>query len=213
MEQVNCSIYDNKYFYNKFSDSNHVINRIERSILPDLKYYSFPDEIKNQADVIYNKMRYQVRRGKIRQQLLFFCVYCAHLELGYNVNPVRLGEKFGLTQGEVQKCDSLFSPLQTGYKPPVKYISPLNYLPEFCKNIGFADETINDVISVSESILNKDSSLTQENPQTVAAGLLRYYILTHGVSFDDLQRLTTITNRSIVTIDGMFRKICMIDNK
>lgn len=200
------------HFCSGYGDWGHVINRSERSILPDLKLHPFPDDIKNQADVIYNKMKYQVRRGKIRFQMLFFCIYCAHLELKRDVNPIQLGAQFGLTPGEVQKCDSLFSPLQTGYKPPSKTVSPLGYLPDYIRQMDLSEDQIDGIMRLSATILRKDPTLYQENPQTVAAGLLRYYTVTNGIMSDDPHKITRVTNRSTVTIDGMFRRISTIDN-
>lgn len=216
MIEVPSDPYDNttgeQRFCGGYGEWAHVVNHTERSILPDLKQYAFADDIKNQADVIYNKMRYQVRRGKIRYQMLFFCVYCAHLELGRDVNPVQLGHQFGLTQGEVQRCDSLFSPLQTGYKPPSTNTSPLGYLPDYCRDMNLSQEAIADIMKMAATVLRKDPTLYQENPQTVAAGLLRYYTITNGVFTDDPQKITRVTSRSNVTIDGMFRRISSIDN-
>lgn len=199
-------------FCNGYGEWGHVITHSERSILPDLKPYPFTDDIKNQADVIYNKMKYQVRRGKIRYQMLFFCVYCAHLELRRDVNPVQLGAQFGLTQGEVQRCDSLFSPLQTGYRPPSTNTSPLGYLPNYCQNMDLSQDAIEEIMRMAANILRKDPTLYQENPQTVAAGLLRYYTVTNGITTDDPQRVARVTGRSNVTIEGMFRRIATIDN-
>lgn len=208
--------YDNTTSEQKFcggyGEWGHVINRTERTILPDLKLYPFPDDIKNQADVIYNKMKYQVRRGKIRFQMLFFCVYCSHLELKRDVNPIQLGAQFGLTPGEVQKCDSLFSPLQTGYKPPSKNASPLGYLPDYIREMDLSEDLVGDIMAVAADILRKDPTLNQENPQTVAAGLLRYYTFSRGITSDDPSKINRVTNRSNVTIDGMFRRISTIDN-
>jgi hypothetical protein len=201
-----------KRFYNGYSEWGHVKTNSERSILPDLKQYLFTDDIKNQADVIYNKMKYQVRRGKIRNQMLFFCVYCAHLELGIDVNPIQLGSCFDLTPGEVQRCDSLFSPLQTGYRPPSTNTTPLGYLPDYCRNMDLSQDAIEDIMRMSVGILRKDPTLYQENPQTVAAGLLRYYIVTNGIITDDPQKVAHVTGRSNVTIDSMFRRIAAIDN-
>ena len=215
-DMISSDSYDNdngeQKFCNGYGEWGHVINRTERTILPDFKSHLFPSDIKNQADVIYNKMRYQVRRGKIRNQMLFFCVYNAHIELGRDVNPIQLGAQFGLSQGEVQRCDSLFSPLQTGYRPPSKNTSPLGYLPDYCQNMDLSQEAIDEIINMSANILRKDPTLYQENPQTVAAGLLRYFTVTNGVSTDDPQKITRVTNRSTVTIDGMFRRIATIDN-
>lgn len=208
--------YDNtgteRTFCGGYSEWGYVVNRTNRSILSDLKQYPFPDDIKNQADVIYNKMKYQVRRGKIRSQMLFFCVYCAHLELGREVNPIQLGAQFDLTQGEVMRCDSLFSSLQTGYKPPSKNASPLGYLPDYIRDMGLSPDILDGVVRLSNGILQKDPTLYQENPQTVAAGLLRYYTVTNGITTEDPQKITQVTGRSIVTIDGMFRRISTIDN-
>jgi hypothetical protein len=208
--------YDNtnpeQKFCNGYGEWGHVINRTERSILSDLKQYPFPDDIKNQADVIYNKMKYQVRRGKIRFQMLFWCTYNSHLELARDVNPIQLGAQFGLSQGEVQRCDSLFSPLQTGYKPPSKNASPLGYLPDYIKEMGLSPDILDGVMRMAATILRKDPTLFQENPQTVAAGLLRYYTVTNGITTEDPQTITRVTNRSTVTIDGMFRRISTIDN-
>ena len=208
--------YDNvngeQRFYGGYGEWGHVITHTERSILPDLKQYPFTDDIKNQADVIYNKMFYRVRRGKIRSQMLFFCVYCAHLELDRDVNPTQLGSLFDLTPGEVQRCDSIFSPLQTGYRPPSTNTSPLRYLPGYCEKMELSEEAITDIMTLASNVLAKDPDLKQENPQTVAAGLLRYFTYTNGIITDDPQKITKVTGRSNVTIDVMFRRIATIDN-
>lgn len=203
---------DTSSFHNGYGEWAHVVTKTERTILNDLERYSLPEDIKIQADIIYNKMRYQVRRGKIRFQMLFFCVYYAHIELGRDVNPVQLGATFNLTQGEVQRCDSLFSPLQTGYHPPSTNMSPLNYLPDYCQGMDLSSDAVDDIISLSSSILKKDRSLLQENPQTVAAGLLKYYLVTNGIMMDDVTKISKVTNRSSVTIDTMYRMIATIDN-
>ena len=202
-------------FYNGYGES-HVVSHTERSILSDLKPHPFTDDIKNMADVIFNKMRYQVRRGKIRDQLLFYCVYCSHCELRRDVNPIQLGKHFGLTQGEVQKCDSMFSPLQTGYRKPEMMITPLDYLPDYCSAINLSQEAIEDILRMATSIITKDPALLQENPQTVASGLLRYYTVSNGIVVEDPERLTNVmanvTGRSDATINALYKRISIIDN-
>ena len=208
--------YDNvtgeQQFHNGYGDWGHVITHNKRSILPDLKPYPFSDEIKNQADVIYNKMIYRVRRGKIRDQMYFFCVYCAHLELGMSPIPTQIGQIFGLTPGEVQKCDSLFSPLQTGYRPPSTNTSPLRYLPDYCESMNLSAEATCEIMELAKLILRKEPSLFEKNPQTVAAGLLRYYTLTNGIVNDDPEKLKKVTGRSSATTEGMYNRISIIHN-
>lgn len=132
-----------RQFFGGFAEiGGYVITKNEHSILGDLKQYPFTDDIKNQADTIFKKMRYRVRRGKIRDQLVFYCVYCAHLELQRDVNPIQLGKQFGIDPGKVQRCYSTFSYLQTGYRPPFIYTSPLSYLPDYCRNMDLSDRCI-----------------------------------------------------------------------
>ena len=202
---------DEQKFHHGYGDS-HVVSHSERSILTDLRSYPFTDDIKNMADVVYNKMRYQVRRGKIRDQLLFYCVYCAYCELKRSVNPVQLGKSFGLTQGEVQRCDSLFSPLQTGYRKPGTFTTPLSCLPQCCTDIGLSVEATEDILAMASAILAKDPSLMQENPQTVASGLLRYYLVLNGITVENPQDMTNVTGRSTPTIDTLYRRVATVDN-
>ena len=62
---------------------------------------------------------------------------------------------------------------------------------------------------MSSNILSKDPSLREENPQTVAAGLLKYYSITNGITTEDPQKITQVTGRSMVSIDVMFRKLLL----
>ncbi len=201
----------NPTFCNEFS-KNHTFTKSKRSIIPDLDKYTFADDIKNRADLIYNLMHKQVRRKKVRDQLIFFCVYCAHLELMRDVNSTSLGSVFGLTQGEIQKCDSLFSFLQTGYKSPINNSSPCKYYPEYFNIIGLSDDLLEDINVLTRDIVVKDRTLSQENPETVAGGILKYFLVTRGIYVDDPDKIQNITKKSKQAIDSMYRRISIIDN-
>jgi transcription initiation factor TFIIIB Brf1 subunit/transcription initiation factor TFIIB len=203
---------DYEFFTGGENKSYLVTAKTDRSILCDLKAYALPEDIKNKADNIFNQMHYRTRRGKKRVQLIFYCVYCAHLEFGLDVNPNQLGAMFKLTPGEVQKCDSLFAPLQTGYKPRSTITSPLRYLPDYCKQMELTEDAVSEISQLANDILRKEPGLFQENPQTVAAGILKYYTETYGILSDDPQKIPKVTGRSNVTIDGIYRRISTIDN-
>lgn len=205
---------DSKEFFRGYGDlGQHVYTKTDHSIISDLKKYSLPDDIKNKADSIYLKMIPRTRRKRIRQQLVFFCSYCAYLELGIDVNLMQLATQFGLTQGEVQRCGSLFSKLQTGYAPPVVDSTPLSYIPGFCESLGLSEEAIEDISRIYDVVCSTDERLSQENPQTVASGLLKYYVVTNGIAMKDANAISTITNRSSVTIDAMYKRITIADNQ
>lgn len=224
--------YNESHFSNGYEEGEgHTFIKHERSILPSLIKYPFPDNIKKGADIIFNKMHHQVRRGKMYNMLLYYCVYCSYLEeiykqhlmltvntsaevLGYvsNIDPLKLGKEFGLTKSQIQKCDSIFAPLQTGYKPPYSYTPPTNYLPIYCKEIGLSQESITEILLLANYILSKDPSLYQDYPQTVAVGIFYYYTIINGIIIDDINKLIQLTGCPMSTIERISKRITIIDN-
>jgi len=188
-------------------------SKCKKGILSDLSEYPLDDDVKKAANDVYMKMHPRVRRGKIRTRLLFYCTYCAYLELGRDVDTNILGKKiFGLKHGQIQKCYSLFAPLQTGYTPPVAKVRPHKFIASYCQQLGLSEECTAQAVEFANRILNKDKILFQEHPQTVAAGLIKYYADINGISTTEQKRLCEITDRSNVTIDHVYKTICAIDN-
>lgn len=186
-------------------------NKNGKSIMNDLSKYHFSDTINARANVIYGKMNNSTCRVNNRTCLLFFCVYNAHKELNLPVNVSDLGKTFGLKQGQIQKTNSKFSPNNTGYKPTYKVISALDYLPEYCDQLGIS-EYIEDIMEYAKNILEKNPSLIQLVAQTVAAGLLKYYLTINGIVLEEDKQLSTVTSRSDTTIDSMSKTIAECDN-
>jgi hypothetical protein len=71
-------------------------------------------------------------------------------------------------------------------------------------------EAADEMAQLAQTVLAKDPKLYQENPQTVAAGILRYYTVINGI--DDLPKIKVVTGRSAATIDSMFEWIARVDN-
>jgi transcription initiation factor TFIIIB Brf1 subunit/transcription initiation factor TFIIB len=191
------------------NDFNYTTKN-NRSIISDLKNHDFPDVIKHRANFIYNKMKLTVRRANKRNFLLFFCVYSAYKELEININPTELGKKFLLTHGEMQKTHSMFSQLQTGYKPIQRAISATDYMSDFCSQLNLEQYT-DELLIFSQNLLSKHKELVQGVPQTVAAGILMYFMTIHGIELTDKEMLSTITSRSETTILSMYKNISELE--
>lgn len=214
------------------SKDSHVSSKKGKSILPVLLTYSLPEHIVNGADVIYNKMKPQVRRANTYNMLVYYCTYCSYLEYineqknlakegllfdpkGYidGFDPIELGKKFNLTKSQIQKCDSLFSPLQTGYKPPSSCISLLDYIPNYGKCINLSNESIVDVIDLTNELLKKEPKLYKDNARSTAAGILYYYTIINGISINNINDFVSLVNYSFTTIENIYKQIAIIDNK
>ena len=191
---------------------HNICNKYTKSILSDLHPYKFSDDIKIRANYIYSKMNHSTRRANKRTLLLFFCVYSAYKELSIPVNPADLGKLFGLTHGQMMKTESMFSYLQTGYKPICRTISVYDYIPDYCQKLGL-ENYLDDIILLTENILAKDKDLRQQVSPTLGTGLIKYFLIINGIELNDKNSLSLVTQRSDTTIDTMYKKICEVDNR
>jgi len=203
MNTRETNVVEGDQFYTKKNNKN-ITNDLN-------KYSEFSDDIKYRANYIYIRMNHSTRRKKKRQLLLFFCVYSAYKELGIKVNPADLGDIFGLTSGQLQKTDAMFSHLQTGYKPVCQSISVNDYIHDYGVKIGL-EEHIENIIQLCDNIIIKDTSLSQASSQPVAAGMIKYYMMINGIELADKNALIDAARRSDTTIESMYKKICLIDN-
>ncbi len=181
--------------------------KYNRNILTDLQAYDFSDDIKFRANFIYKKMNHATHRAKKRILLLFFCVYNAYKELEIKVLPSDLGKKFNLTHGQMQKTISMFSPLETGYKPITRKLSILDYIPIYSDKLGMTTEITNNMMLLAENFMQKNK-LDGMVPQTTAAGFIKMYLIDNGIELEDKTLLSSVTDRSETTVESMYKKLC-----
>lgn len=181
-----------------------------RSIISDLKEYDFPDDVKHRANFIFSKMTLTIRRANKRKFLLFFCVYSAYKELNIPINPVDLRKVFGLKHGEMQKTHTMFSPLQTGYKSVQRVISATDYVIGFCDKLEM-EQYSDELLAFSQLILERHKELLQSVPQTVASGILMYFMVMNGIEINDKKFLADTTNRSETTVLAMYKRISELE--
>ena len=190
------SVIDFQYSY---GDNNcYTSTKKARSILDKLQHYSsVPEEVRNKADVIYGQMHVKQHRGIKLIQLLYWCCYCAFLELNMDVNPQDLGRVFTLSNVDVARCGSIFSELETGYQPPKGLTTPLNYIPNFCHDLQLSDDAKAQCIALADRIISKRPSLLHESPLNVACGILKYYLIINGIEVDNLRSVINLSDSTV----------------
>jgi len=190
----------------------HVIPKItEKSILPDLLKINIPDDIRNEAEKIFQQLKTNTKRGKRRKKMLFYCIFNAYKSLGQPQDPKVIAELVGISATEITKALSMCSESQTNYRPIAVFRQPLDFIPIYHSEVGLNPDCLSSVLELAHSILNKDPDLYDEYPQVVAAGILHYYMTINGVSVDKKQ-FAKIFKKSEMTITKMFKRICNIDN-
>jgi len=190
----------------------------EKSILDELNQYPLSRDIKQRAQTIYQQLGPRTHRGNKRKQLLFYCMYNADLEyraenpdIQEDSNPLVYQKMLGLSHGDVRKSMSMFSETQTGYRPKTGKSDPLGMIRGYCLENHISAEMVGPIKVLGRKILAKDPELKEEYPQTVAAGLIKYGLMTMGGELDN-ESFAKNVNLSQATINTMYKRIAKIDN-
>lgn len=183
----------------------------KKSIIPELDEYTLPHHIKERANMIYNKMEISTHRGVRRTQLLYYCTFMAYKELEQVEDPARLASIMGLPKNKIGKSFSLFSEIQTKYKPSGNNLKIVDLIPGLCREIGIDDNGIDQCVDLGMEIVNNNIILEEEQPQKVAAAIIQYYMITKGADLDKIT-FSKIVGMSSSTIQQTFLKISAMHN-
>lgn len=199
-----------------YTDHHSIPRSNEKTIRHDLEKLNMPSNIINIADAIYQNMDVGTKRGKRRKMLLFFCAFTAYNQENIPVDPIWLANICGLERSSISKSLSMCSPVYTNCESPMVRFNPKDYIPVYYKKLSawitFPEGTIEDIYDMSDEIMEKDSSLNDEKPQTVAAAILVFYMKMHGYTIDK-DNYNTIFKRSDMTINKIKKKIIKAYNE
>ena len=189
----------------------HIRKSDERSIYKDVEGMGFSDKILTKANELYVQVtKGKIYRGNSRKAVVFACIFHTYKSVG---TP--------------QSCDSLISIFnlqrKTGLQglkyvnlnaPKDSYIhmsciTPENLIEEIMNKFEAEKYQIDEVIKLYEKIRNKSSTLNRSRPQSVASGLVRYYILKNKKNIS-LTEFKNKVNLSELTINRICKEITKI---
>lgn len=200
-----------------YSNQHSTQKIIDKTIRSDLEKLGLPQQILNTADFIYQNMAVGTKRGKRRKMLIFFCSFSAYNQENIPVDPVVLANKCGIERSDVAKALSMCSPVHTNFDTPLVRYSPENYIPVYFGKlnngmIGFPDGALEEIYEMTREIIEHDSELNDEKPQTVAAAIIVYYLQTKGYVIDK-DKYKSIFGRSDMTINKVKKRVMKAHNE
>ena len=209
-------IYEPKVFgggcgRSEFSKHHAIAKTTEKSIVQDLDLIDLPEEVKREAQVIFNSMKVPTKRGTKRKRLLFFCINQAYVNLKQPKDPKMIANQLGIKSTDISKSSSMCSSSQTGYKPVPTFYHPIDFIPDYMKAVGLDESCVESVKKLGHEVLQRAPDLTDEYPQVVAAGLLLYYMIIHGITVNRKEFAGKVL-RSEMTISKMYKRISEIHN-
>jgi transcription initiation factor TFIIIB Brf1 subunit/transcription initiation factor TFIIB len=158
---------------------------VNRSIMHDMLEMKFPDDIKQRANLIYQKMSPRILRRDRKMLGIFYCIYSAHKEIKNCANPQDIADLVGIDHRDITRAISVFSEVQTGYKPPQLFQTARNFIPDICEQLNLSNDSIDEIIELYNHIEHNDKTLCDEKPNKVAIAVVSYWLKTAGVTITE----------------------------
>lgn len=208
--------YTKEWRYYGQSDSRHSSdpNRVqirksdERNIFKDVENMGFSDKIVSEANTIYFQVTQgQIFRGNSRKSIVFACIFHAYKLSGKPqsheklINVFNLNRKTGL---KGLKHVNLYAPKNSNIR--TTYITPMNLVEEIMEKFSATKEQKQEVINLYHQIKNKSSRLNRSRPQSVASGLIYFWICSKQKDIS-LKQFTKKVSLSELTINKIAKEI------
>ena len=192
------------------SDPNRVQIRKsdERSIYKDVENMGFSDKIVSEANKIYFQVTHgQIFRGNSRKSIVFACIFHAYKLSGKPQSHEKLIHVFNLNRKtglKGLKHVNLYAPKNSSIR--ITYITPINLVEEIMEKFSATAEQKQEVVKLYHQIKNKSSRLNRSRPQSVAAGLVYFWIRNKQKDIT-LKQFTKKVSLSELTVNKIAKEI------
>ncbi len=214
--------YEKEWRYYGAADSKHtndpnrcnIRRQDEKGIQKDLEKFQINTKVIVTATEIYEKVtNNKIFRGNTRKGIIFACVFHA-----YNINKLpqsckSLIQVFDLEQKVALKglkFVNLNLPLSSDVRKSNYSNNIVQLIHEIMSQFNATEMQIQEVLRLYEHIHDKSSLLNRSRPQSVACGLIRYYIMKKNPDysidyFREKIKLSDLTlSRIVKEIDTIF---------
>lgn len=165
--------------YNTDPKRCHARRNEEKGIYKDVEKLGFSDKIVSIANALYEQVTGgRIYRGNSRKGIVFACIFHAYK---INQNPQsceQLIEIFGIERKiglKGLKFVNLNSPKDSKFRD--YQIKTEDIICEIMDKFNANDNQKKEAIAIYDKIKNKSSLLNRSRPQSVASGIVRYYIV------------------------------------
>ncbi len=173
----------------------------EKSIFKDVETYGFSPAIVHVANDIYIQVTdSKIYRGESRRGIIFSCIFHAFKLSGAPQSSDSLNSVFKLDRKVMlkgMKHVSLHAPKDSAFRRT--YITPIEIIDETMTKPNATKEHKQEVNVLYDLVRNRSSMVNRSKPQSVAAGLVFYYITKQNkrVTMKDFTKLVGLSELTI----------------
>jgi transcription initiation factor TFIIIB Brf1 subunit/transcription initiation factor TFIIB len=188
--------------YNKDPSRYNQRKPEDRSLYADLEPLGFPQEIIECANEYYKIIiKNKIYRAKNRLSIVFVCTYRAYEDMQEPRVPAELAQIFKLDKKGISNGFKTFSKVFRK-RPEKRYVDAIDLVPKLLSELNIERSKqllcMDDIRTIYRFIKAKNPSFNSSNPQSIAAGLVYYYLKLNNVEitrgeFSKVVNLTDIT--------------------
>lgn len=194
-------------------DPTRVIQRRneERSIYKDVENMDFSEKVVNHANRIYTQVsKGQIFRGNSRKSLVFACIFHAYKMIGQPQTHESLIKVFDLTRKNGLrglKFVNLYAPKESELR--VTTITIYDIINDIMNKFSAQQHQKNEVHELYDIVKNKSSKLNRSRPQSVASGLVFYWITSKNkdITIREFSQKVELSELTITKIINEIRTI------
>ena len=151
----------------------------ERSIDKDLEYLNFNEAVVVQANKFYREVtKGKIFRGNSRKGYVFACIFYSFKYLNDPQSYKKLIQMFGIDPKiGLQGVKSVRLALPKIDDLKNSYITPINLIDEITTQFNSTENQKEQIKKIYEIIRNKSPKLNRCRPQSIASGIVYYWIL------------------------------------
>lgn len=197
------------------SDPNRVQMRKsdDRNIHKDVENMGFSDKIISEANKLYFQVTHgQIFRGNSRKAIVFACIFHSYKLSGKPQSHEKLIQAFNLNRKtglKGLKHVNLYAPKNSTIR--TTYITPINLVEEIMDKFSATVDQKKEVVDLYNLIKNKSSRLNRSRPQSVASGLVYFWICKKQKDIS-LKQFTKKVLLSELTVNKISKEISDILN-
>ena len=161
-----------------------------------------------QGNDLYMKVtKGYIYRGNSRKAIIFACMYTVYKLSGNPQSYEKMMNSFKLTTKSALKgLRQVNSNIPKDYLIQIKYEKPINIVDQIMDLFHASETQKEDVRNYYSQIKNKSSKLNRSRPQSVACGLIYYWIKKEGKSIT-LKEFADKTHLSESTINAIAKEV------
>jgi transcription initiation factor TFIIIB Brf1 subunit/transcription initiation factor TFIIB len=198
---TNISFTDNLYgenVQNHYRKTKHI-----RSIHPDIETLQVPPEVEDLANEMYlNVTKNLTQKGDNRKGIICSCLKQAYMRFGIPMTMEKLAERMNIRQRHIYKGCRMVADI---YPEDISILSASDLIAENAALFNLNQADIAKIQILCKSTLSESTVLKRSKPQSVAAGLVYFYIRVNKMDVPRAQcaqkvRVSEITLQKIAKV-------------